>query len=212
MDGCCYNSFSWHNSNSFNLYVLMAIYFTSGFYFGRVNDNLLVSRAQRLKTIINRHDVSMAIVKRCNSVIKNTSDILYILGDLTAGFSTKRDVEDIVHYTNMLTGVKILIPSTRDSRFFESAIYNESKERLQVHREKMITALKICQTKYIMSHPPLRNWEDKARGVNSLYGQSLYSNSNNNESSYTVSLDDNDYSPLTPLSVEQYFNQFGVPF
>jgi len=159
------------------------IYFTADLHL--FHNNIIKYCNRPFKTVSEMND---AIIDNWNNIVKNKSDIVYILGDLS--FAHPQFTEEAL---NKLTGRKILIKGNHDRNCISLA-----------HRFICIEnyfEINHCGIPIIMFHYPLETWNKSHRGSIHLHGHThnlvdLF-HPTYKKNRFNVGVDVNNFKPLS---------------
>ena len=160
------------------------IFFTSDLHFDHENIIKLCNRPYK-----SIYEMNESLIDNWNNTV-NKSDTVYILGDITMGKS-KNKIDSIL---SRLNGTKIVIKGNHDKENIANYTYLE--ESFIVDNESY---------KFVMFHYPIEDWNGKYRNAIHLHGHSHSEKKSNMKNRYNVSVEANEYKPVSIEKIIKYF-------
>lgn len=140
----------------------MAIWFTSDTHFNHAN---IIEHAAR--PFADLDDMTAAMIHRWNTVV-NAGDIVYHLGDFALSWGKKhaRVIDDIL---SKLNGNKWLIAGNHDR---DEVVKNPRWSKVVHYHEIKVDRDGVHKQRIVMSHYPMRVWNQMHREAWMLHGHS----------------------------------------
>ena len=163
------------------------IYFTSDLHFGHKN---IISHCNRPFQSVDH--MNRSLIQNWNQKVTDRDEV-YILGDFTM-----EDAHTAHRFFSALNGKKYLIRGNHDKFTEDFEIYAEDVVWIKDYH-----VLKYQKKKFILFHYPILEWESYGKSSIHLYGhihnnvQSLERAKVLNKNAYNVSVDVNDYAPVS---------------
>lgn len=171
------------------------IYFTSDLHFYHENIIRHTNRPFR-----STEEMNMALIHNWNQRV-SYQDEVYILGDFTM-----KGPELAAEALSQLKGIKHLIRGNHD-RFLDNAAFDRSL----FASVRDYAEIKACNTKFILFHYPIVEWNGFFKGTISLHGHQHnhagYNEQNRRNSvlRYDVGVDANNMNPVSAEEIIAFF-------
>ena len=161
-------------------------FITSDLHFRHSNIISLCNRP--FKDISEMEDM---LIKNWNETVRKC-DTVYILGDITMGKS-KTVIDPIL---SKLNWTKIIIKGNHDKESISDYTYLE--ESFLINDK---------QYEFVMFHYPIEDWNGKYKGTIHVHGHTHSKEKSNMPNRYNVSVEANDYRPVSIVDIVKYLNR-----
>lgn len=174
----------------------MSIWFTSDTHFNHANIIEYSDRPFR-----DLDDMTATIVSRWNTEVK-PGDVIYHLGDFALSWG-KKHIDVIDKLLSMLNGNKWLIVGNHDrAEVTKNMRWNQVKD----YHEIKIDLGGIHKQRIVMSHYPMRSWNQMHRGAWMLHGHSHGSLTDIGGRIMDVGVDCHGYRPISVDEIAEFMS------
>jgi len=180
------------------------VWFTSDHHFFHKNIIRLCNRP-----FSDMQEMSDKLIEKWNSVVQ-PNDYVFNLGD----FCWSGSSDQWIKLLDKLNGIQILVIGNHDDRkCVEKVEKHYTPNQITSIVTKLLSVkerleVRCGKRRYILDHFPQYNWEGKHHGVYHLHG---HIHEKNNEigtiNSYNVSVERNDYRPISLVEVNQILDK-----